>query len=77
MTMHELLALEDKYTKVDRSLLPIFFPGELLPKEVARWEGLSVKAVQEEKVARAKTQGKPITVVPDSWTAHAKTFEKS
>ncbi|KAF4624036.1 hypothetical protein G7Y89_g14139 [Cudoniella acicularis] len=49
---------------------------ELLPEEVTKWEELSAKAVQDEGVARAKTQGKPRSVVTESWTAHAKTFEK-
>jgi hypothetical protein len=74
--MDALLALEDRYAKVGRSLLPFFFPGQLLPEEVARWEALSVKNAQEEEVAQTKTQRKPIIVVPESWTAHAKTFEK-
>ena len=74
-TMDALLALEAEYTRVGRSLLPIFFPGELLLEEVARWEALNVKAVQEES-ARLKAQGKPTIAVPESWVAHAKTFEK-
>jgi len=75
-TMDALLALEAKYARVGRSLLPIFFPGELLPEEVARWEALNVKLVQEEERARLKAQGKPTIAVPKSWVAHAKTFEK-
>jgi hypothetical protein len=75
-TMDAILALEAKYTRAGRSLLPIFFPGELLPEEVARWEALNVKSVQEEEGARLKAQGKPTIAVPQSWVAHAKTFEK-
>lgn len=74
-TMDALLALEAEYTRLGRSLLPIFFPGELLPNEVARWEALTVKAVQDE-LARPKAQGKPTTTAPESWVAHARTFEK-
>ena len=76
-TMDALLALEAKYTKVGKALLPIFFPGELLPEEFARWEVLNVKAVEkEEERARLKAQGKSTIAVPESWVAHAKTFEK-
>ncbi|CZR57981.1 uncharacterized protein PAC_07871 [Phialocephala subalpina] len=75
--MDALIALEDKYTKVGRSLLPIFFPGKLLPEEVARWDALKAKAIQEAEAARLDMQGRPIAEPPESWTVHAKTFEKT
>ncbi|MCJ1244652.1 hypothetical protein MMC30_001851 [Trapelia coarctata] len=75
-TMDALCALEAKYTKAGRSMLPIFFPGALLPEEMARWEALRVKAAQEEERAQLKAQGKPTTPASESWTAHAKTFEE-
>jgi hypothetical protein len=74
--MDALLALEASYTRVGRSLLPIFFPGELLPEEVARWDALNVKAVQDAERARLEAQGEPTVTMPESWVAHAKTFEK-
>jgi hypothetical protein len=74
--MDALLALEAEYTRVGRSLLPIFFPGELLPEEVAKWEALNLKAVQEEECARLEAEEGPTMAEPESWVAHAKTFEK-
>ncbi|KAH6666290.1 hypothetical protein B0J14DRAFT_604564 [Halenospora varia] len=74
--MDALLTVEDKYMNVGRSLLPIFFPGKLLPEEEARWAKLSAKVVQEKEDARAKTQVKTMTMGIESWTSHAKTFEK-
>lgn len=75
-TMDALLALEDRHLGVGRSLLPIFFPGKLLPEELDKWEALEVKAKEEELVSRKQTQKPSIVVKPESWTAHAKTFEK-
>ena len=75
-TMDSLLALEAEYAGVGRSLLPIFFPGELLPEEVVKWEALKLKAVEEDKRVKLKAQGKPMLAEPESWVAHAKTFEK-
>lgn len=63
-TMDALLALEDKYTKVGRSLLPIFFHGELRSDEAEKWDALKARDIQELQAA-----------VTESWTSHAKTYE--
>ncbi len=75
-TMDALLAVEAEYTRVGRSLLPIFFPGELLPDEVAKWDALSLKEMQEKERERLKTQRRSTVVVPESWVTHARSFEK-
>ncbi|KAI4122853.1 MAG: hypothetical protein LQ338_005587 [Usnochroma carphineum] len=75
-TMDALLALEAKYTRAGRSLLPIFFPGELLLEETVKWEALSIEALQEQERAHREAQGKPTDAVPESWIAHAKNFER-
>jgi hypothetical protein len=71
--MDALLKLEAAYTKAGKSLLPIFFPGELRAEEIVEWEKLDVKATQEKEHARLQRQA---LVSPESWTSHAKTFEK-
>lgn len=53
-----------------------FFPRELRPEEVAKWEALNLKAVQEEECARHEAQEEPTMAEPESWVVHAKTFEK-
>ena len=75
-TMGTLYALEAEYVGVGRFLRPIFFPGELVPEEAARWKALDIKAAQEEARTRLEAQGKPTATMPESWTAHAKTFEE-
>ncbi len=75
--MDALIALEANYPNVGRSLLPIFFPGELLPEEEARWDALKAKAIQGAKATRLDVQGRPTAEPPESWTAHAKSFEKT
>jgi hypothetical protein len=75
--MDTLLKLEAKYTRAGKSLLPIFFPGELRPAEVTKWEELNVKAIQEQERARLQEHAGPAISMLESWTSHAKTFEKT
>lgn len=74
--MDALLALEAECTRAGRSLLPIFFPGELLPEEMAKCEALKVAAAQEEEYARQRVQQRQTVAKIESWVAHAKTFER-
>lgn len=75
-TMASLLALEDTYTDVGRNLLPIFFPGTLLPSEIAKWEALKLKQTQTQQ-AQLQSQAAPAEKSLEAWTAHAKNFERS
>ena len=73
--MDALLKLEARYPKVGGSLLPIFFPGELLPEERASWDVLRAQVVQqEEERVRLSAQEKGSERL-ESWTAHARTYE--
>jgi hypothetical protein len=74
--MDTLLALEARYTRAGRSLLPIFFPGELRPEETAKWEELEKRACEDQERARLQQQMMTPSSMPESWTAHARTFEK-
>lgn len=56
-TMESLDSLETKYASVGKSLLPIFFRGNLLPEEVARWKSLEVKANEDLKLSVLKEKG--------------------
>lgn len=72
-TMKSLLALEAKYKNVGKSLLPIFFPGPLLPHQSLSWEALTLNAAQNQQ---AQLHASNIVSAPhiESWTAHARTF---
>lgn len=67
-TMDTLIALETCYPLVGRSLLAIFFPGDLLPKEVNKWEELRQRA--EIYVNNQRPQK------PEGWIAHANTYDR-
>lgn len=77
-TMDSLLALEAKHTGAGRSLLPIFFPGELRPEETGRWNDLKEQALQkqEQELARQEIQEELVEEAAESWAAHAKSFER-
>lgn len=47
-TMDTLLALEASYPRVGKSLLPIFFPGELRQGEIDAWNKIEQAASEEE-----------------------------
>jgi hypothetical protein len=63
--MDTLLALEAASLWVGKSLLNVFFPGDLLPEEVAKWEEFRLR-----NEARGQTQQSP---KPEGWIAHART----
>ncbi|KAF7512060.1 hypothetical protein GJ744_002773 [Endocarpon pusillum] len=68
-TMDTLIALETAYPLFGKSLLPVFFPGDLLPEEVAKWEELRL---------RAESRGQnPTPPKPEGWIAHARTYDPS
>ncbi|KAI4268628.1 MAG: hypothetical protein L6R38_007785 [Xanthoria sp. 2 TBL-2021] len=75
-TMDALLALESRHTRAGRSLLPIFFPGALLPEETVKWQALEIEALREKEQAQLAGQDGSTNAVPESWIAHAKTFER-
>ena len=72
-TMDALLAVEKKYPGVGKNLLPVFFPGALLPAEVQQWEALAARAPQSSAFVQSVSQPQ---AVQESWVAHAKTFER-
>jgi hypothetical protein len=73
--MDSLLALEAKYPKSGKSLLPIFFPGELRPNEADEWEVLRLKQEADAKILQQKSGVQAIVELPESWTAHALTYQ--
>lgn len=77
-TMDALLQLESEYSNAGRSLLPIFFPGLLLPDEDAQWEVLRVRDEQEKAIKQQKVisgQALPDPTALTSWILQAKTSE--
>jgi len=48
-TIKALINFETKHSKLDRVLLPIFFPGELLPQEKDRWDALRIRSTQQDQ----------------------------
>lgn len=79
--MDALLDLEEKYPQVGASLLPIFFPGQLRLDETSKWEALRQCGEQQaEQATSSEGQQEPAQEpaqdpAPESWEAHAKTFE--
>ena len=71
-TMDALFTVEEKYPGVGRSLLPVFFPGDLLPAESERWVLFAGKTDQ---VQQMNLQAQPESS-QEAWTAHARTFGK-
>ncbi|KAI0105694.1 hypothetical protein GGR51DRAFT_571632 [Nemania sp. FL0031] len=55
-TMDSLLALETEITGLGRCLLPMFFPGELLPEETLAWDALKDKAAGEQERRQQENQ---------------------
>jgi hypothetical protein len=55
-TMDTLLALEAKYPQVGFCLLPIFFPGELLPQEKETWDSLKLRNLQLQRQQHQQQQ---------------------
>ncbi|KAJ8115007.1 hypothetical protein ONZ43_g4770 [Nemania bipapillata] len=75
-TMDSLLALEAEIIGLGRCLLPIFFPGELLPEEVLAWDALKDKAAaEEERRQRENQDGRRADHPKEGWVAHARNFE--
>lgn len=75
-TMEALIDLETKHARVGRCMLPIFFPGELLPQEKKRWHELDARAKQkDEEKTRLLAEQKLEHIVTESWTTHAKKYE--
>lgn len=72
--MGALLQCEERYPAVGKALLPIFFPGKLLPDEVAQWEALEAGArTTAEAQVDAETTEEDCAV--ESWTAHARSLQ--
>jgi hypothetical protein len=72
--MGALLQCEERYPAVGKALLPIFFPGKLLPDEVTQWEALEVGArTAAEAQADAETTEEDCAV--ESWTAYARSLQ--
>jgi hypothetical protein len=77
-TMDALLELESCYGNAGRCLLPIFFPGALLPHEVAQWDALKAKFEKEKAIkneAIKAGEAPPEQILPTSWIVHAKSSE--
>ncbi|KAH6663307.1 hypothetical protein F5X68DRAFT_144521 [Plectosphaerella plurivora] len=73
--MGSLLQCEERYSGVGKALLPIFFPGKLLPEEVAQWAALEEsKRIAKEAEQDSGTAGEESRVV-ESWTAHARSHQ--
>ena len=72
--MDTLLAVEASFPSAGTSLLPIFFPGKLLPHEVEQWDALDART--EEERARIQKEGRYAHCPKEGWNAHAKTCEK-
>jgi hypothetical protein len=59
--MKTLFAVEEKYPRLGKSLLDMFFPGKLWPEEYQKWEEFERKAIRverEEELAELKKAGK-------------------
>lgn len=68
-TMDTLLALEASYPTTGKSLLPVFFPGKLLPHVVEQWEKKDI--MTEEESARLQGEGQYERCPKEGWNAHA------
>lgn len=78
--MGALLELEAKYPASGKSLLPIFFPGKLLPEEDEAWERLAQRGRQAQpQQGQPQTQpgatSSPAPALTESWASHAQTYE--
>ncbi|KAG7152975.1 hypothetical protein HYQ46_002188 [Verticillium longisporum] len=77
-TMDALLRCEAKFPGAGRALLPIFFPGKLLPEEVLKWEALEAEsrgqniAGQGEAMEESREENDQV----ESWAAQARSYEK-
>ncbi|KAL7626116.1 hypothetical protein AAE478_002886 [Parahypoxylon ruwenzoriense] len=56
--MDALFAVEDRYPRLGRSMLSVFFPGELNADEKERWEGYERRAKEEKKRLKEEREGR-------------------
>ncbi|KAM0812453.1 hypothetical protein AB5N19_12444 [Seiridium cardinale] len=77
-TMDSLLSLEAEHLGLGKCLLPIFFPGSLLPEEVAQWDALHKKTAEEEQRRRLEGHEQSRADHPqEGWVSHARNFENT
>ena len=74
--MDAQFALRAAYSRVGVIVTSNFFPGQLLPEELARWQELNIKATQEEEAARLEAQGKTTIAIPEAWGSHSRSLGK-
>ncbi|KAI1362063.1 hypothetical protein F5Y08DRAFT_330340 [Xylaria arbuscula] len=74
-----VIALETKHSGLGRCLLPMFFPGELLPEENLAWEALEATKTREEEERRKRENHESSRAdhPKEGWVAHARNFETS
>lgn len=75
-TMDSLLSLEAKHIGLGKCLLPIFFPGALLPEEVVQWDALKEKTSEREERRQFEGNERSRADHPkEGWVSHARNFE--
>jgi hypothetical protein len=77
-TMDALLELEAHIKNAGQSLLPIYFPGRILPEEEAQWEALRLRSEREEATRLQHVQAGQASAAPPmltSWILHAKSYK--